>query len=134
MVIGLGLVMGFRPAGGVTGVLLAVALIIVFAFSLSWVWTTLGLLLRSPQSVSVLSFVVQFPLTFASNVFVDPDTMPGWLQTVVELNPVSHLVTAERGLMSGTASAAEIVWVLVASGVLAAIFGPLTMHLYRNRR
>ncbi len=132
LVIGLGLAMGFRPDGGLAGVLLGTALIVVFAFGLSWVWTTLGLLLRSPQSVSMASFLVQFPLTFASNVFVDPATMPGWLRTFVDANPVSHLVTAERALMAGTASAGEVGWVLLASGVLVAVFGPLTMHLYRR--
>jgi daunorubicin/doxorubicin transport system permease protein len=132
LVIGLGLVMGFRPDGGVTGVLLGVALIMVFAFSLSWVWTTLGLLLRSPQSVSMVSFLVQFPLTFASNVFVDPETMPGWLKAFVDANPVSHLVTAERGLMAGTATAGEVGAVLLASAVIVAVFGPLSMHLYRR--
>lgn len=133
LVLGLGLAMGYRPDGGVAGVLLAVALILIFAFSVSWIWSALGLVLRSPQSVSILSFVVQVPLTFASNVFVDPATMPGWLRTVVEANPVSHLVTAERGLMNGTASAAQVGWVLLASGLLVAVFAPLTMRLYRTR-
>jgi ABC-2 type transport system permease protein len=132
LVLGLGLAMGYRPDGGAAGVLLAVALILVFAFSVSWIWSALGLILRSPQSVSILSFVVQFPLTFASNVFVDPATMPGWLRAVVEANPVSHLVTAERGLMNGTGSAAQVGWVLLASGVLIAVLAPLTMRLYRT--
>jgi ABC-2 type transport system permease protein len=134
LVLGLGLVMGYRPDGGTVGVLLAVALILVFAFSVSWIWTALGLVLRSPQSVSILSFVVQVPLTFASNVFVDPATMPGWLRAVVDANPVSHLVTAERGLMNGTASAGQVGWVLLASGLVVALFAPLTMHLYRTRQ
>jgi ABC-2 type transport system permease protein len=108
-------------------------LIIVFAFSVSWIWTTLGLVLRSPQAVSTLSFLIQFPLTFASNTFVNPDTMPGWLRTAVNANPVSHLVTAERGLMNGDASAAQIGWVLLAAAGLIAIFAPLTMRLYRSR-
>ncbi|MGH9117014.1 MAG: ABC transporter permease [Acidimicrobiales bacterium] len=98
LVIGLGLLMGFRPGGGVTGVLAAVAIVVVFAFSLSWVWTAIGLTVRSPQSVSMLSFLVQFPLMFASTVFVDPATLPGWLRAIVEANPVTHLVTAECGL------------------------------------
>jgi ABC-2 type transport system permease protein len=126
--------MGYRPAGGAAGVLLAVALILVFAFSVSWIWTALGLLLRSPQTVSILSFVVQFPLTFASNIFVDPATMPGWLRAAVDANPVSHLVTAERALMAGTGSAAQVGWVLLASAALIAVFAPLTMHLYRARQ
>jgi len=77
IVIALGLALGFRPAGGVAGVLEAVALVLGFAFGLSWIWTTLGLVLRSPSSVSSVSLIVLFPLTLASNVFADPRTMPG---------------------------------------------------------
>jgi ABC-2 type transport system permease protein len=134
LVLGLGLVMGYRPAGGAGGVLLAVALILVFGFSVSWIWTSLGLVLRSAQAVSILSFAVQVPLSFASNVFVSPATLPGWLRAFVRVNPVSHLVTAERALMNGTAAAGEVGWVLLASAGLIAVFGPLTMLLYRGRQ
>ena len=79
------------------------------------------------------SFLVQFPLTFASNTFVDPETMPGWLEAFVEINPVSRLVTAERGLLAGNASGAEIGWVLAASAILTAVFAPLSMWLYRRK-
>lgn len=133
LVVGLGLAMGFRPDGGVTGVLLAIALVLAFAFGLSWVWATLGLILRTPSAISAVSFLVQFPLTFASNVFVDPRTMPGWLRAFVEVNPVSLLVDAVRGLMHGTAQAGQVSGVLIASGLLVAVFGPLTMRLYRTR-
>ncbi|MFI2103096.1 ABC transporter permease [Isoptericola sp. NPDC019693] len=133
MTIGLGLIIGFRPAGGVVGVVLGVLLLLVFAFSLSWIFTILGLLLRTPNAVMGVSMMVLMPLTFASNIFVDPSTMPAALQRFVEINPVSHLVTAVRGLMAGTPDGGEIVWVLVASVVLTAVFGPITMHLYRTR-
>ncbi|MGW5191372.1 ABC transporter permease [Kribbella sp. NPDC004138] len=133
VVIGLGLVMGFRPAGGVTGVVLGVALILAFASGLSWIWTTLGLLARSPQSLGVLSFLVQFPLLFASNTFVAPDTMPGWLDRLVTLNPVSHLVSTERHLMAGNATVGEVSGVLLAAAALTVVFGPLTMWLYHRR-
>jgi ABC-2 type transport system permease protein len=133
LVIALGLVMGFRPAGGMVGVGLALALVLAFAFGLSWVWATLGLVLRTPASVTTVSFLVQFPVTFASNVFVDPQTMPGWLEAFVNANPVSQLVDAVRGLMGGTATAAQVGGVLVASAALVAVFGPLTMHLYRAK-
>lgn len=132
LVIGMGLVMGFRPAGGAIGVLLGVGLAVVFAFAISWPWALIGLLMRSPQAVSITSFVVQFPLTFASNVFVDPATMPGWLRAFVDVNPVSLLVTAERGLMQGTATFGDVAWVLVASAAILAVFGPLTMRAYRR--
>ena len=133
IVIALGLALGFRPGGGVTGVLVAVALVLAFAFGLSWVWTTLGLVLRTPSSVSSVSLLVLFPLTLASNVFADPGTMPGWLQAFIDVNPISHVVTAARGLMYGTATAGQVGWALVASAALTAVFAPLTMRLYRSR-
>jgi ABC-2 type transport system permease protein len=132
IVIVLGLVLGFRPDGGVTGLLAAVALLLVFSFSLSWVWTALGFVLRTPESVMGVSMMIMFPLTFVSNVFVDPETMPGWLEAFVGINPFSHLVTAMRGLMHGSATAGEIGIVLFMSAALVAVFGPLTMYLFRN--
>ena len=75
MVVVLGLVLGFRPAGGSSGVLLSVALLLVFSFSLSWIWTALGLILRTPNSVMGVSMMVLFPLTFVSNIFVEPETL-----------------------------------------------------------
>jgi ABC-2 type transport system permease protein len=134
MVIVLGVILGFRPDGGVPGVLLAVALLLVFSFSLSWIWTAVGLRMRTPESVMQVSMLILFPLTFASNVFVDPETMPGWLQAFVDINPISHLVTASRGLMHGTAAAGEIGWVLVWCAAIIAVFGPITMRLYRSER
>lgn len=133
LVVGLGLVMGFRPDGGAVGVLAAVALILLFAFSLSWVWTAVALLVRTPHTVNVLGLVVLFPLTFTSNAFVDPRTMPGWLQTFIDLNPVSHLVTAARALIHGSPAGEDVGWVLAACAVLVAVFAPLTSHLYRRK-
>lgn len=134
VVIALGLALGFRPDGGPLGVLAAVALLLVFAFSFSWVWTVIGLRMQTPESVMQMSMTVIFPLTFASNVFVDPDTMPGWVQAFVKVNPITHLTTAARGLMHGTVDAGEIGWVLAWCALLVAVFAPLTMRLYGNER
>ncbi|MEU0091805.1 ABC transporter permease [Kribbella sp. NPDC006257] len=134
IVITLGLVLGFRPEGGAVGVVLSVALLLVFSFCLSWLWTMLSLILRTPNSVAGVSMMVMFPLTFVSNIFVDPKTMPGWMQAVVEVNPISHLATVVRGLMDGAVPAGEIGWVLVSSVLLVAVFGPITMVLYRNKK
>ncbi len=131
--LGLGLVLGFRAGGGVVGVVLGVTLLLVFAFSLSWIFTALGLVMRSPNAVMGVSMIVLMPLTFASNIFADPATMPGWLQSWVGVNPVSHLVTAIRGLMDGSASVSEVSWVLVASAILTGVMAPITMRLYRTR-
>ena len=134
IVITLGLVLGFRPEGGAVGVVLSVALLLVFSFCLSWLWTMLSLILRTPNSVAGVSMMLMFPLTFVSNIFVDPKTMPGWLQAVVEVNPITHLATVVRGLMHGSVPAGEIGWVLVSSVLLVAVFGPITMVLYRNKK
>ena len=134
VIIVVGVALGFRPDGGPIGVAGAVALLLVFSFSLSWVWTALGLRMQTPESVMQMSMTVLFPLTFASNVFVDPDTMPGWVQAFVKVNPISHLTTAARGLMHGTVDAGAIGWVLLWSVALVAVFGPLTMRIYGRER
>ncbi len=83
------------------GVLLALALVLVFCFALSWLWIIVGMLVKTPESVMTTSFIFLMPLTFASNIFVELETMPGWLQAVVGRNPVTHLANASRGLMHG---------------------------------
>ncbi|GII56683.1 transport permease protein [Planotetraspora thailandica] len=128
-----GLIMGFRPGGGAVGVLAGMGLLVVFSFAFSWVWTMFGLMLRSEKSVMGVSMLVLFPLTFLSNVFVDPETMPGWLQAFVSINPITHLVSAVRSLMAGATDAGEIAWVLIAGAVLIVVFGALTMRLYNRR-
>jgi ABC-2 type transport system permease protein len=134
VVIALGVALGFRPHGGPLGVLLAVALLLVFAFSMSWVWTAVGLRMPTPESVMQMSMTVLFPLTFASNVFVDPKTMPGWVRAFVKVNPISHLTTAARGLMHGTDATGAILWVLAWSAALILVFAPITMRLYNAER
>lgn len=129
----LGLVLGFRPGAGVLGVAAAVALLLVFAFSLSWIWTMLSMVMRSENALMGVSMMVLFPLTFISNVFVDPSTMPGWLQAFVEVNPVTILVTATRGLMHGGPVGGDVAIVLAVSAALVAVFGPATMLMYRRR-
>jgi ABC-2 type transport system permease protein len=128
-----GLILGFRPGGGAAGVVLGMALLVVFSFAFSWIWTMFGLMLRSEKSVMGVSMMVLFPLTFLSNVFVQPETMPGWLRAFVDVNPITHLVAATRGLMQGNPDAGEITWVLVSSAVLVAVFGTLTMRLYNRK-
>jgi daunorubicin/doxorubicin transport system permease protein len=132
VMLSLGLVLGFRPEGGLPGVVAAVALLLLFAFCLSWAWTTLAFHVPTPESVMQLSMTVLFPLTFASNVFVEPATMPGWVQAFVKVNPISHLASASRGLMRGDVPVGEIGWVLLWSALLLAVFAPLTMRRYNQ--
>ncbi len=133
IMIGLGLILGFRPEGGVAGVSLAVGLILLFAFSLSWIWTALGVVMRSDKSLMMVSMMILFPLTFVSNVFVDPSTLPGWLEWFVGVNPISILANAVRGLMHNTATLQDIGLVLLVSSALVVVFAPLTMYLFRNK-
>jgi ABC-2 type transport system permease protein len=133
VIVVLGLILGYRPQAGPGGVVAALALVVVFAFGLSWAFTTLGLLMRAPNAVMNTGFMVLFPVTFVSNSFVETETLPSWLQTVVDVNPVSHLITAARGLMDGAADGGEILLVLAVAAGLTAVFAPLTSHLYRSR-
>jgi ABC-2 type transport system permease protein len=134
VIIVLGLIIGFRPDGGPVGVVLAVLLLLVFAFSLSWAWTAMAFKMKTPESVMQMAMTVLFPLAFASNVFVDPDTMPGWVQSFVNVNPITHLVDAARGLMQGTDAGEPILYVLLWSAALVAVFAPITMRLYNTER
>jgi ABC-2 type transport system permease protein len=133
VIIVLGVVLGFRPEAGVPGVIAALGLVVLFAFSLSWVFTTMGLLLRSPNAVMNAGFMSIFPLTFLSNVFVEPETLPAGLEAFVDVNPISILATATRGLMEGNAEMSDIAIVLATGVVLTAVFMPLTTRLYRSR-
>jgi ABC-2 type transport system permease protein len=132
VIIVLGVILGYRPGAGVPGVLAALALVVVFAFGLSWVFTTLGLIMRSPNAVMNTGFMSIFPLTFLSNVFVDPDTLPNGLEDFVDANPISILATASRGLMEGNAKMGDIMIVLGTAAAIAAIFAPITVRLYRR--
>jgi ABC-2 type transport system permease protein len=132
ILVALGVVLGFRPEGGVLGVVGAILLVVLFSFSISWAWTLLGLTMRTPQAVLNTSMMILFPLTFISNVFVDPSTMPSWLESFVHVNPISHLADASRGLCAGALELRDLLLVLGECVLLVAVFGPLTMIRYRR--
>ena len=134
LIVIIGLILGFRPRGGFTGVLLAFALVQVFCFALAWLWIIVGMLVRTPESVMTTSFVFMMPLTFASDIFVNVSTMPGWLQAFVTRNPVSRLASASRALMHGEPAANDVMWVLIASAVIVIVAWPIAMRLYRKER
>ncbi|MFG2195031.1 ABC transporter permease [Streptomyces sp. NPDC048639] len=133
VMLSVGLILGFRPDGGVIGVLAGVALLLVFSFAFSWIWTMFGLMLRTEKSVMGVSMMVIFPLTFLSNIFVEPKTMPGWLQAFVNNSPITHLSSAVRGLMAGDWPAADVAWSLGWGAVCVTVFGTITMRLYNRK-
>ena len=132
VIIVVGFVLGFTPEAGIDGVIAALVLVVVFSFGLSWVFMAMGLLMRSPNAVMMIGFMGLFPLTFLSNVFVEPETLPSGLEAFVNANPISVLATASRGLMHGGADSGDIVIVLGTAAALTAVFAPLTSYLYRK--
>ncbi|HMA12207.1 MAG TPA: ABC transporter permease [Steroidobacteraceae bacterium] len=134
VVIIVGLMLGFRPGGGVPGVVAAIALMLLFVSAVSWMWIIVGMLVKTPESVMTTSMLLLFPLTFISNIFVDPRTMPGFMQTIVGINPVTHLTNAARGLMHGNVLVGDVLWVLAASLIVTAVFAPIAMRLYYRER
>jgi ABC-2 type transport system permease protein len=134
IVMALGLIMGYRPGGGAPGVIAAVALVVAFGLSLSWLWAAVALLVRDPALVISIANAVLIPLSFASNIFVQPRTMPGWLQAFVSINPISHVASATRGLMNNTSAGGALTWSLIATAAVTLLFAPLTLHLYNKQR
>ena len=133
IILTVGFFLGFRPEGGITGVIAAFMLLLVFSFSLSWVWTAVSLAVRTEQAAMGVSMFVMMPLVFASNIFVDPSTMPTWLQRAVDVNPVSIVVTTIREMMAGTYSLSSLGLVALCCGVLIMIFGPVSMFMYNRK-
>jgi ABC-2 type transport system permease protein len=128
-----GIVMGYRPGGGVPGVLAGVALAVVTGWSIAWIFLWIGTRARSAGAVQGMSMMIMFPLAFLSNAFVPVDTLPGWLQTVTRINPVSHVVSALRDLMNDGAVTTQVGWALLGCATVAAIFIPLAVRSYSRR-
>lgn len=128
-----GYAVGFRigtnPASALAGCLLAIA----FALCMSWVAVFLGTWLRESGAVQGIGFLVMFPLTFGSNMFVPTSSLPGWLQGWVKINPVTHLTEAIRGLLVGGPVAGPVGWSVLTGAMILAIFAPLAVRTYRRK-
>ncbi|ORL84547.1 ABC transporter permease [Prescottella equi] len=128
-----GIAMGYRPGGGFVGVVCAAMLVMVCAFAISWIFALMGVLMSKAASVQGTSMMILFPLTFMSNAFVPADTMPGWMQAFVNVNPVSHLVTAVRELANSGHFGIHAVYALLGAAVIVAIMAPLTVRIYMRK-
>ena len=127
-----GVIIGYRPAGGVLGVLGAIVLAIFTGWSLAWIFTWIGTIAKSARAVQGMSMLLLFPLTFLSNAFVPVTTLPGWLAGFVKVNPISHLVSGTRDLANRGVVSAEVGWTLLACVVVIAVFAPLSVRSYRR--
>lgn len=126
-----GVAIGYRPDA--LGVLAATLLAILTGWSIAWIFTFFGTTARSAQGVQGMSMMILFPLTFLSNAFVPTTTLPGWLETFVKVNPVSHLVSATRDLANHGHVSAEVGWTVLACLVVVAAFAPLSVRSYKRK-
>lgn len=129
----MGLILGYRPGGGVAGVLAAGVVIVVCSFAISWIWALVGVTGKSAAGVQGISMMVMFPLTFMSGAFALVSTMPGWMQAINHVNPVYYMVNACRALMNGNAYGADLAWSLLGSAAVIVIFAPLAVRAYMRR-
>lgn len=133
LLLGVGMIIGFRAHGGVAGVLGAYVLVLIFTLAVSWLAVLVGVMVDNPEKVQIFGFVVTFPLTFTSNAFVPTDTMPGWLQSWVRVNPVTILADAVRVLLNGVATSGPIVQSLLWAVAITAVFAPLAVAKFKAR-
>jgi oleandomycin transport system permease protein len=128
-----GYLIGFRIATDPLKLLAALGLAVCFALSFAWVSVFVGMTVRTAGAVQGIMFLLIFPLSFGSNTFVRPATMPGWLQAFVNVNPLSHLVSAVRGLMLGGPVGSQVGWTLAWCAGLLIVFFPLALRGYIRR-
>ena len=133
LVFGFGAVLGFRAHGNPLAVLAGCGLIVLFSFSVCWIAALVGMLAKSPGSVQGLAFMLIFPLTFGSNVFVPTAELPGWLQAWVKLNPVTQVSDAARGLMLDLPPGHTVTTSLLWTGGILVVFAPLAVRAYRRQ-
>ena len=133
LLLGVGMILGFRVGTNFMAVIAAVVLLLFFALAFSWVAVLVGVLAKDPEKVQLFGFTALFPVTFVSNVFVPEETMPGWLQAVVKVNPVTILSDATRGLLVGGPVARPVIGTLIWSVAIVAIFAPLAVRGFKRR-
>jgi oleandomycin transport system permease protein len=131
--LGFGYLIGFRVETDPLKLLAALGLAVCFALSFAWVSVFVGMTVRTAGAVQGIMFLLIFPLSFGSNTFVRPTTMPGWLQAFVNVNPLSHLVSAVRGLLLGGPVGSQVAWTLGWCAALLVVFFPLALRGYIRR-
>jgi oleandomycin transport system permease protein len=132
-VIGFGSAIGFRVQTNALLALAAVLVVLFFALCFCWLSVLIGMLVREPGAVQGVSFLIMFPITFGSSTFVPTDTLPGWLQAWVNVNPFTHLVEAVRGLMLGGETGRPVLLTLAWSVGILAVLMPLAVRAYKRK-
>jgi ABC transporter DrrB family efflux protein len=132
VITGVGYAVGFR-IHSVGGYFAGIALLLLFSFALSWGFALVGLSAPNSETAQVMAFPILFPLTFAAGTFVNPTSMPGWLQAFALNQPLTQATEAARSLMVGYGPGAQHVWASLAwcTGLLI-VLAPLAVMRYRN--
>jgi oleandomycin transport system permease protein len=133
VLIGFGYVLGFRATTSAPEVLLACLVAVAFALCLCWGSVFAGMRARTPGAVQGLVFLVVMPLSFGSSAFVEPRSMPGWLRSFADVNPLTHLIGVERALLLGEPMGAHLAWTFGWMAIFLAVFVPLALRAYRRR-
>jgi oleandomycin transport system permease protein len=133
LILVVGFALGFRVETSVLGLLSATALVLGFALAFSWVSVLVGVLAKDPEHVQIFGFTALFPIVFVSSVFVQANTMPGWLEPIADNNPVSVLADACRGLMVEGEVAEPVITSLIWAVGIAAVFSVLSVRALRRR-
>jgi ABC-2 type transport system permease protein/oleandomycin transport system permease protein len=127
-----GFAVGFRIHNGVVPFLAAALLVLMFGYTMAWVFATVGLAVGDPESAQAAAFPVLAPLVFASSAFVPVSSMPGWLQVFARHQPVSVTVSAARDLVLGGPVASDLLQALAWMVGIVLVFAPLAVRLYRR--
>ena len=128
---GVGLLIGFRPHGGIVRAVLALIVVLTFGLALSWVSATIGLAVHDVEAAQIAGVMWTLPATFTSSAFVPVDSMPGWLQAWADVNPITVTVDAVRNLLLGRSAATDVVQALLWASAILAVFVPLAVRRYR---
>jgi oleandomycin transport system permease protein len=131
--LGFGYVLGFRAQTSAPEVLAACGIAIAFALCLCWISVWIGMLARTPGSVQGIVLLIMFPLTFGTSAFVPEATLPDWLQSFADVNPITHLLGTMRGLMLGGPVRSDLLWTFAWMGILLVVFVPLALRAYSRR-
>ncbi|WP_329386253.1 ABC transporter permease [Streptomyces sp. NBC_01351] len=133
ILLSVGFILGLSIKTSVLELLLAIGLSAVFGASLMWIFILLGLTMKTPQAVQGMAMIVLMPLQFGSSIFVPPTTMPGWLQSFTDYNPLSNLADAARGLINGTPLGNSVWMTLAWSLAITAVTMPLAVRKFRQK-
>jgi len=132
LMMAVGFLVGWRIHTDLMGLLAAAGIVVLFGFSMSWIFATVGLAVGDPETAQAAAFPVLAPLVFASSAFVPIESMPTWLQVFAEHQPVSVTASAVRALTLGGPASGDVIASIAWSVGLIAVFGTISVRLYRR--